>query len=201
MREHRGPNPTAVLIVILVNVVVFIFTQLSDNLKYQLDLQPAYFTEEPWTIVTSIFVHAGFFHILGNMITLYFFGTYLTMLVGEVKFIIIYVAGGLVGGALFMIYALYAPWESEAARYAGVVGASGAVFAVGAALAVLRPNIKALVYFVIPVPLWIVIAGSFLLLSFIPNVAWQAHLGGLIVGLIAGFLLKRKPRERDRYLL
>jgi membrane associated rhomboid family serine protease len=201
MREHRGPNPTAVLIVILVNVVVFIFTQLSDNLKYQLDLQPAYFTEEPWTIVTSIFVHAGFFHILGNMITLYFFGTYLTMLVGEVKFIIIYVVGGLVGGALFMIYALYAPWESEAARYAGVVGASGAVFAVGAALAVLRPNIKALVYFVIPVPLWIVIAGSFLLLSFIPNVAWQAHLGGLIVGLIAGFLLKRKPRERDRYLL
>jgi membrane associated rhomboid family serine protease len=201
MREYRTPNPTAVLIVILVNVVVFILTQLSDNLEYQLDLQPAYFTEEPWTIVTSMFVHAGFFHILGNMITLYFFGTYLTMLVGEVKFLIIYFVGGLAGGALFMIYALYAPWESELARYAGVVGASGAVFAVGAALAVLRPNIKALVYFIIPVPLWIVVLGSFLLLSLVPNVAWQAHLGGLVVGLIAGFLLKRRPRERDRYLL
>ncbi|MDM7999209.1 MAG: rhomboid family intramembrane serine protease [Dehalococcoidia bacterium] len=201
MRDYRSPNPTGVLILILINVVVFIFTLLSNSLEYRLDLQPAYFTEEPWTILTSMFVHAGFFHILGNMITLYFFGTYLTMLVGEVKFLIIYFVGGLVGGAFYIIYALYAPWASETARYAGVVGASGAVFAVGTALAVLRPNIKALLYFIIPVPLWIVIVGSFLLLSFIPNVAWQAHLGGLVVGLIAGLLLIRRPKPRDRYLL
>lgn len=201
MREYRSPNPTGVLVLIFLNVLVFIVTQLSDKIKYQLDLQPAYFTEEPWTILTSMFVHAGILHILGNMITLYFFGTYLTMLVGETKFLITYVVGGVVGGAFYMLYALYAPWEGPSAPYVGLVGASGAVFAVGAALAVLRPNVKALVYFVIPAPLWAVILGSFLLLSIIPNVAWQAHLGGLVVGLIAGLIFRRRPKASDRYLL
>jgi len=201
MREYRTPNPTGVLIIIFVNVLVFIATQLSEDLYYRLALQPAYFTEEPWTVLTSTFVHANIWHIIGNMLTLYFFGNYLTKMVGETKFLITYFAGGLAGSALFMLYALYAPWESATAQYVSVVGASGAVFAVGGALAVLSPNVKVLVYGIIPVPLWVAVLGSFLLTAIIPGVAWEAHLGGLVLGLIAGFLFTRRKRGRDRYLL
>lgn len=206
MREYRSPNPTAVLILILVNVVVFIFTQLEHQYvfdhgnwdAFHLGMQPETLVGQPWTIVTSLFVHGNLWHILGNMVTLYFFGTFLTALVGETKFLITYFLGGLLGNAFYLLYALYTPWGNE---YAYVIGASGAVFAVGGALMVLNPNVKTLVYFVIPVPLWVAILGSFVLTAFIPGVAWQAHLGGLVAGLVAGLLFTRKKKQRDRYLL
>ncbi|HWR71182.1 MAG TPA: rhomboid family intramembrane serine protease [Dehalococcoidia bacterium] len=201
MREYRTPNPTGVLVVIFVNVLVFIATSLKSDLIYDLHLVPATFTSEPWTIVTSLFVHADLFHILGNMVTLYFFGTYLTMLVGETKFLAIYFLGGLLGNVFYILYALYAPWGDA---NIGVVGASGAVFAIGGALAVLRPNLKVLVFFIIPMPLWAAVIGGFLLLTLISaglNIAWEAHLGGLVLGLIAGFLFRNNKKERDRYLL
>jgi membrane associated rhomboid family serine protease len=203
MREYRTPNPTGVLIVIFVNVLVFIATSLKSDLIYDLHLVPATFTSEPWTIVTSLFVHADLWHILGNMVTLYFFGTYLTTLVGETKFLAIYLLGGLVGGVLYMLVALYAPWGNPDTS---VIGASGAVFAIGGALAVLQPNLKVLLFFIIPMPLWVAVIGGFVLLTLITvsaglNIAWEAHLGGLVVGLMAGLLLSRKKRERDRYLL
>lgn len=204
MREYRTPNPTGVLIVIFVNVLVFIATSLKSDLIYNLHLVPADFTSEPWTIVTSMFVHADLWHILGNMVTLYFFGTYLTMLVGEKKFLAIYFLGGLLGGLFYIVIALYAPWSSSADARIGVIGASGAVFAVGGALAVLRPNLKVMLFFIIPMPLWVAVIGGFLLLTLISaglNIAWEAHLGGLVLGLIAGFLFRNNRRERDRYLL
>lgn len=201
MREYRTPNPTGVLIVIFVNVLVFIATSLKDDLINHLRLLPSDFTSEPWTMVTSLFVHADLFHILGNMVTLYFFGTYLTMLVGERKFLAIYFLGGLLGNVFYILYALYAPWGNP---YIGVIGASGAVFAIGGALAVLRPNLKVLLFFIIPMPLWVAVIGGFLLLTLISaglNIAWEAHLGGLVLGLVAGFLFRNNRRERDRYLL
>ena len=201
MREYRNPNPTGVLIIIFVNVVVFIATSLQQSLVNHLSLVPATFTGEPWTILTSMFVHANIFHILGNMITLYFFGTYLTTLVGETKFFITYLLGGLLGGVFYVLMLLYAPWSTSLEAHVGAIGASGAVFAVGGALAVLRPNQKVLLYFIIPMPLWVAVIGGFLVLSFIPGVAWQAHLGGLVVGLMAGFLFRMPRRPRDRYLL
>src|SRR5512136_2011535 len=165
MREYRTPNPTGVLIVIFVNVLVFIFTQLEPQYvfngghptAFHLGLHPETFTSEPWTIVTSLFVHSDLFHILSNMVTLYFFGTYLTTLVGERKFLITYFLGGLLGNAFYLAYA-YSPWGST---FDYAVGPSGAVFAVGGSLPLLRPNVTALVYFSIPVPLCIPVLGCF----------------------------------------
>jgi membrane associated rhomboid family serine protease len=206
MREHRNPNPTGVLILILVNVVVFILTQLEPHYvidpshiqSWHLAMLPETLASQPWTIVTNLFVHGSLWHILGNMVTLYFFGTYLTALVGERKFLITYFLGGLLGNAFYLLYV----YTLSGDTYAYAIGASGAVFAVGGALMVLSPNVKTLVYFVIPVPLWVFVLGSFVLTAFISGVAWQAHLGGLVLGLIAGLLFIRRPtKPRDRYLL
>ena len=148
-----------------------------------LGLWPIFILKKPWTIVTSMFLHAGFWHLFGNMLTLFFFGSYLSRLVGDSKFLIVYFGGGILGSILFI---LLAPPFSVA------VGASGAVYAVAGALVILRPNLRVLLYFIVPMPLWLVIIIFFVVFSFIPGVAWQAHLGGLIVGLTAGYFFRRQ---------
>lgn len=75
------------------------------------------------------------------------------------------------------------------------IGASGAVFALGGALAVMRPKLRVLVFPVpVPMPLWVAVIGGFVIISFLPNVAWQAHLGGLAFGTIGGYFFRRKER-------
>jgi membrane associated rhomboid family serine protease len=80
--------------------------------------------------------------------------------------------------------------------YAAAIGASGAVFALGGVLVVLVPRLKVMI-FPIPVPmdLWIAII-IFAVLSLSPGVAWQAHAGGLVTGLAAGYIFKLQARRR-----
>ena len=149
-------------------------------------LIPELFLSRPWTIVTNMFIHSGLWHCFANMLTLYFFGSYLSRLIGDSKLLIVYFGGGLLGNILYILL-------GEPLSIA--VGASGAVFALGGALAMMRPKLKVIVFPIfVPLPLWIAVIGGFVILSFLPNIAWQAHLGGLIVGLIAGYIFKRKER-------
>jgi len=187
MRRHQDFNLNAVWVIIGINLLLFIATSIQEDLQQTLGLQRASFTEEPWTIVTNLFVHAGIWHILANMVTLYFFGTYLLGLIGENKLLMVYFLGGMLGNAFYML--LGDP-------YATVIGASGAVFATGGALTVLRPNLRFLVFPIpAPLPLWVAVIGVFLVISLVPNVAWQAHLGGLLLGLLAGYLFRKKRRR------
>lgn len=156
---------------------------ISDRFTYYLGLIPYYFPGRPWTILTNMFIHAGFWHFFGNMITLFFFGRALAMHVGQNKFLLVYFVGGILGNALYLLL-------GDSLSIA--VGASGAVYAVAGALVMIRPNIRVLLYFFVPMPLWVVVLVFFVIWSFIPGVAWQAHLGGLIVGLIAGYFFRRR---------
>ena len=175
-----------VLIIITINLLIFLITVIFSQLVYVLGLSPSIFLGSPWTLVTSMFVHAGFGHIFGNMLTLFFFGSYLTRLVGNNKFLFVYLAGGILGN---LLYLLLAPPFSIA------VGASGAVYAVAGVLAMMRPNLKVMLYFIIPMPLWVVVLVFFVIWSFIPGVAWQAHLGGLTLGLTAGYFFRKRERS------
>ena len=184
--SYQGFKLSPVLVLISVNFLLFIATYINrEFIIGNLGLWPILFLKQPWTIVTSMFLHAGFGHLFGNMLTLFFFGSYLSRLVGDSKFLIVYFGGGILGSILFI---LLAPPFSVA------VGASGAVYAVAGALVMLRPNLRVLLYFIVPMPLWVVITVFFVVFSFIPGVAWQAHLGGLIVGLTAGYFFKRRER-------
>ena len=74
------------------------------------------------------------------------------------------------------------------------IGASGGVFALGGALAVMVPRVPVIVFPIpVPISLWVAIL-IFLLLSFLPGIAWQAHIGGLVLGLAAGFIFRRRRR-------
>ncbi len=191
-RYNRGFSIGPVGFLILANVLVFIAVTISPRLYGVLGFTPATFLQEPWTIFTSMFVHAGIGHILGNMITLYFFGTYLISLIGEVYFWYIYIIGGLVGNLFYLLLSRLGEYVGVplGSPFALLVGASGAVFAVGGALTALRPNMRVFVFPIpLPIPLWVAVLGGFLILSLLPSVAWQAHLGGLLFGLIMGFVL------------
>jgi membrane associated rhomboid family serine protease len=191
-------NPVIVLIVI--NFVFYIATLVvtqgrypfgeytyvtSDKITYYLGLIPYYFTTRPWTVISAMFIHADFWHIFGNMVTLYFFGMFLVRLIGSNWFILLYFVGGIVGNLLYVL--LGEPLSL-------VIGASGAIYAVAGALVVIMPKLTVRLYFLIPIPLWVVVLVFFVAWSFIPGVAWQAHLGGLAVGLIAGFFFRRRIR-------
>ncbi|HEX78564.1 MAG TPA: rhomboid family intramembrane serine protease [Dehalococcoidia bacterium] len=182
-------NPA--LILIGVNVVMF-FVTLAPDLIDHLSLLPGqYFTEQPWGLITSMFVHGSFYHIFANMFTLYFFGSFLLRLVGDRWFWLIYLAGGILGGVFYVVLAPLTPPMYPA------IGASGAVFALAGTLVILAPRLRVYI-FPIPVPLqlWIAVIGGFLLISFFPNVAWQAHLGGLLFGMAAAYYIKRRGGRR-----
>ena len=186
-RSYQNFKLSPILVIIAVNFLLFIVTAVVPELIFLLGLQPASFLLRPWTIVTNLFIHAGLWHIIANMLTLFFFGNAVLRLVGTGRFLIVYFGGGILGNILFI---LLAPSFDIA------VGASGAVFAVGGALTMMRPKLRVFIFPIpVPLPLWVAVIGGFLILSLLPYIAWQAHLGGLILGLATGYFF----RKRERY--
>ena len=186
---YRGSNLILVWVLIAVNLVLFFATLVEQDLIRTLGLQPAVFLDldRPWTLVTNLFIHADFWHIIANMITLYFFGSFLLRLIGVKKFLIVYFGGGILGNLLFILI--------ESSSYSIVIGASGAIFALAGALTVLRPQLRVFIFPIpAPLPIWVAVIGIFVILSFLPNIAWQAHLGGLVLGLVAGYVFRRRGR-------
>jgi hypothetical protein len=126
-----------------------------------------------------------------------FLGSFTEKLIGKKRFLGLYLGAGLFAGLFFVIVA--ALTGSGLNLYA--VGASGAIFALGGLLAVLTPRLPVLVFFIIPMPMWIAMVflmfGIWALsLSLGLPIGNTAHLGGLIIGLSYGFYLKKKfPRK------
>jgi len=185
-RTYRGPKLTPLWVIIGVNILLYFVTLIGPQLRLLFGLMPALILDRPWTILTSMFIHAGLWHVMANMFTLFFFGQNLISLVGENRFLAVYFGGGILGGIFYVLLA---------SPFSVAVGASGAVFAIGGALAMLRPKTKVIIFPIpIPIPLWGAVIGGFLVLSFFPGIAWQAHLGGLIVGLVSGYVFRRRER-------
>jgi len=182
--QYRGSTPVWTLIVI--NILVFIVTTIRPSIGYYLAFTKPILDSNYWTILTAMFVHANIFHILFNMLTLYFFGILCLQLIDAKRFLVVYFIGGIFGNILFL---LIGP------TYSAVVGASGAIFAIGGVLVMMRPTLRVYLYFLVPMPLWVGIIIGFLLTAFSGGVAWQAHLGGLIVGLIAGLFFRQRERR------
>jgi membrane associated rhomboid family serine protease len=194
MRSYRGVNLNVLWFLIALNVLIFVIelavggfpVTVANPVVRLLGLSTAQLSQQPWTIISSIFVHGGFGHILFNMISLYFLGSFFFRAVGERSFLAVFFLGGLAGNALYLL--LVPP------NVIGI-GASGAIFAIGGALAVLVPKVPVYILFIpIAMPLWVAILIFFLLSFLFAGVAWQAHLGGVLAGVVAGFILRRTRR-------
>ncbi|MCJ7796275.1 MAG: rhomboid family intramembrane serine protease [Thermoleophilia bacterium] len=190
MRRTDSSGMNAIAFLVALNILAFVFTIFRPALISILGLTPALVPQQPWTLITAMFMHASFTHILFNMISLYFLGSFFLRLVGESDFLWVYFIGGLAGNLLYM---LLGPSMIPG------VGASGAIFAIGGALAIMAPKLPVIVFpLPIPVPLWGAMI-FFLLIGFvISGVAWQAHLGGFLFGMAAG-LYFNKRRGRPVY--
>ncbi len=177
----------AILFIVSLCFLVFIFTMFRPELIRMLGLTPALVPQQPWTVVTAMFVHANLMHIMFNMISLYFLGSFFLRMVGEGDFLKVFFIGGLAGNAL---YILLGP-----AMIPGV-GASGAIFAIGGSLAIMAPKLPVLVFpLPVPVPLWIAMTFFLVIGFFISGIAWQAHLGGFLLGMLAGLYFRKRGRR------
>ncbi|MEN2738613.1 rhomboid family intramembrane serine protease [Microbacterium sp. X-17] len=141
---------------------------------------------EPWRILTMTLVHASFWHLALNMLALWMLGRILEPLVGHARFLVLYLLSA-IGGSVAM--ALLAPGTSA-------VGASGAIFGLFGALIIIGRHIGAEITGIV------IILGINLAIGFLPgmNVAWQAHVGGLVAGALAALVYARTRQRRQRTL-
>ena len=209
--ERRGPQRfrfsagfslDALWVLIGLNLLIFLITiiwgrgilyidgvtNVIYKMHYYLGLIPAIFGERVWTLLTAMFVHADFWHLLFNMFALFFFGRVLKQMVGQRSFLLVYFVGGIVGNILYLVLNLDSGIP--------LVGASGAIYAIAGTLVLMVPKMRVLFWGIIPMPLWVFVVVFLIILS-LPgivdsNIAWQAHFGGLAVGLIAGYFFRRR---------
>ena len=183
--------------IIILNVLIFLGQfwissndpDIGKSLVYMYGFVPAEFN--PLTIFTSMFMHGGFAHIIGNMWFLYIFGDNVESILGHVKYFIFYLACG-IGAALAQFFV-------EPASQVPMIGASGAVAGVLGAYMIRFPKARVHVLAVIiifittfVVPAQIVLGLWFLMqlsgglgslgVDTTGGVAWFAHIGGFIIG-------------------
>ncbi len=149
------------------------------------------FLTRPWTIITYFFTHdlATIWHILFNMLALYWFGKLFVEYLGSDKLVAVYILGGVAGAILYlMAYNLIPGSPPFLSGRAELVGASAAVFAIMVAAATLLPDYTFFLMFFGPVKIkWI--AGIYIFLSILGSVGSNAggdiaHLGGALMGFI-----------------
>ncbi len=190
--------------IIIVNVALFMLLNLVKLLLYFASggvLPEAYDTfrnfflissdwqhtlTHPWSLITSMFMHEGVFHILFNMLFLYWFGKIVGDLIGDEKILPIYLLGGLAGMVAYFLSANIMPFGELGGRYA--LGASAAVMAIVVASGMIAPNYIMHLLFLGAVKLkYIVTALVFIdMISLANNVntgGHFAHLGGALFGL------------------
>lgn len=205
-------------LIIIVNVFVFIayliLNNFIPNLINFLAISPKGIIEEfkIWTFITSMFMHSpySFSHLLFNMITLMFLGSFVEHLIGKKRFISLYFLGGIVASITFITLAYFFGSSLVGSRLFGTattlaVGASGAIFALGGLLAILTPRMKVLVFFIIPLPMWAAMIGLVFVLWSISlglplGIGNSAHFGGLLTGVIYGIYLKNKYPNKTKMI-
>ncbi len=192
---------TALIRIIYINLAVFVLVNLIDVIFFLFNIQqgsfslvrwlavPADFSvlvTRPWTLITYMFLHKGFIHILFNLLWLYWFGRIFLEYLDEKKLTGVYVLGGLSGGLLYIIAFNLFPVFREILTRSFALGASAAVLAIVIAISVYVPNYTIFLLFLGRVKLkYIAIATIVIdLISIASSNAGGhiAHLGGALFG-------------------
>ena len=150
----------------------------------------------PWTLVTYMFLHEGFFHIFFNLLVLFFSGRLFMEYFNGRRLLSTFLLGGIIGGAMYVLFYNIFPAFSDVLSISNNRGASAGVMAVLIAIAAYVPRYPVKLFFVLRVELWVV-AGLTLLMDLISigdgnNMGGHiAHLGGALFGYLSIRQLKR----------
>ncbi|MDP8254414.1 MAG: rhomboid family intramembrane serine protease [Candidatus Alcyoniella australis] len=172
-----------------------------DTLTDLLAFKPSRFL--PWTLLTSLFLHAGIGHLLGNMLFLYLAGPPFEDRYGRWGLLLLYLSGGVFASLFYAVF----HWGAQTP----LVGASGAISSLLGMALVRFPNIRIRFYFTfmfvfwwpfevrawIMLPLWLALQVTFALLAEGQGagVAFSAHIGGFLFGVAAALAIKRLGLE------
>jgi membrane associated rhomboid family serine protease len=183
----REGRPVVTLTVVALCVLLFAAQRLVPGVSAPLYFVPALGDDEPYRFLTAAFLHGGFLHLAVNMYALWIVGSVLEPALGRWRFTALYLLSA-VGGSVGVLL-LASPTEMD--WITAVVGASGAVFGlfggIGLALRRLgRDTTQIVVLLVINTVLGFTL----------PNVSWQAHLGGLVTGAVLAAAYVYAPRAR-----
>jgi len=206
-----GHRPIFSYSFIVLNVFIFIFqSQLPEaqqaSFVHHFGSIPAEITvgQDLFTLITSMFLHGDWLHLLGNMLFLWVFADNIEATVGSVRFLVFYLLGGIVAASGHIWF----NWDS----LVPMVGASGAISAVMGAYLVMFPASRVkLLFLIFPfrVSAWIFLGiwiwqqwtnGMSWLTQQMDigtsgsGVAWWAHIGGFVFGLLVGFLFRAKGK-------
>ncbi|NIN66387.1 MAG: rhomboid family intramembrane serine protease [Anaerolineae bacterium] len=220
VRSGRTPfvNYALIALTVIVFFLELVWGPTAEELIYSWGAVPAdlvQWRQHPWvliTLVTSIFLHGGWFHLIGNMLYLVIFGDNVEGIMGHKRYLAFYLGCGVTAG---VAQVLMAPTSVIPG-----VGASGAIAGVLAAYLLCFPRarvfvgIPLLIYMqVIALPAVIVLGFWFVFQllngvatiamsseAMLGGVAWWAHIGGFIAGLILTPFLRRRRRRGFRYL-
>ena len=200
----RTRFPAVTLLLLAANVVVFLYqwfvgvdVRTAGAIPYEIvhhvDIGPADLLPVPGSIWTSMFLHAGLLHLIGNMWFLWIFGDNVEEAMGSFRFLVFYFVSGTIG-ALAQSYAM-------PDSVAPMIGASGAVAGVLGGYVMLFPRARVvtlLLWLPITLPAWFFLGVWFIGQFMLPThsgVAWMAHVGGFLAGLGSVRLLMRsRPR-------
>jgi len=180
---------------IIANVVVFCAELLRPDLVRTLEFVPALIFVRPWTVITSMFVHAGWMHILFNMVSFFWFGPRVEERLGGRAFLTLYFISG-IGGALLS-------FAMPSTRMIPIVGASGAIMGIAVAFARFWPRVRFYMYGVVPVEAWLLIL-IYVVLDLGgavgiggAGIAHFAHLGGAAAGYLYLVVLQWRSPSRE----
>ena len=177
---------------LIANILMFVAQLGVPGLTPALQYVPALMLVRPWGLVTYMFLHGGFTHILFNMMGLYFFGPRLEQRLGPTRFARLYFISGIAGALL----------SSVLAPHAALIGASAAVFGVMLGFATYWPHDKIFIYGIIPVEArtLVILTTLFSLYAGFSGanrgVADFAHLGGYAGAFLYLRLITRSPEAR-----
>jgi membrane associated rhomboid family serine protease len=209
-----GHKPLIAYMLIGLNILAFLFQvvmppgqQQAFVFEYGVIPQEIVHGQDYFTLFTNMFLHGGWMHLIGNMLFLWVFADNIEAVIGKFYFILFYFGGGLAASFAHIFF--------NADSTIPAVGASGAISAVLGAYLVMFPASKVKVYvlyifrsFYMPAFYFLGIWGvqQFIngFISIVPasaftsGVAWWAHIGGFVFGIITGFLI-RKQYESHPY--
>jgi uncharacterized protein len=163
--------------------------------QYVFEFNPNYILTRPWTLITYIFLHSNFLHLFFNMFVLFFLGMALEKIIGKKQFLGIFFASGILSAVGYSLLS-YPVFNISPGP---MVGASGAIYGVFAALTMLEPDLMVYVYFVpmkLKYALLLFALFDFFMVNSSDMIAHTAHLSGILVGLYMGSRIKS---TRQRY--